>query len=305
MSKKSQKSLDPEQGLPQYFSLVTGKPLKIEYQFYRSDDGARLAYRYLQRKGKSRQTLILLHGLGSSGADWEFQIPALIKHFNLLIPDLRGFGASTSAYFEQPHGRLTVKAMANDVSILLDELGIFSCPVLGYSMGGAVALQMAVNHLDIASSMNPMNPSKMLILNSLPSFELDTIKKKYLGMLRLGLNKLLSIPRMAEMLSKNQFPDNEFLRQGIVKRISMSHKKPYTAALNSLLGWHIRDDLSKLKQETLFVTADEDYSPVADKKKYAKKMPYAKVEVIKNSKHGTPFDQAKQLNQVVIDYFRE
>jgi len=79
--------------LPEYLSLVDGKPLKIDYEFYRSDDGVTLAYRYLTRKGKNRQTLVLLHGLGSSGADWEFQIPALIQHFDLLIPDLRGFGA--------------------------------------------------------------------------------------------------------------------------------------------------------------------------------------------------------------------
>jgi len=153
--------------------------------------------------------------------------------------------------------------------------------------------------------MNPMSPSKLLILNSLPSFELDTFKKKYLGMLRLGLNKLLSIPRLANMLSKNQFPNNEELRLGIIERYTHTHKKPYTAALNGLLGWHVRDYLSEIKQETLFVSAAQDYSPVSDKVKYAKKMPNARVAVIENSQHGTPFDQPEKLNQMVIDYFLE
>jgi len=294
--------------LPKYTSLIDGAPLNLHYEFYTAEDGVELAYQYIpcksmKKSNEDAQTLLLLHGLGSSGADWELQVPALSRQFNLLIPDLRGFGASTAAYFAQAHGRLNIHKMSRDVERLLDHLGIFSCPVVGFSMGGAVALQMAVNHLDIASSMNPMCPSKLLILNSLPSFELDTFQKKYLGMLRLALNKLLSINRMAEMLSKAQFPNDEFMRQAIVKRYSNTHKKPYTAALNGLLGWHVRDYLDQLPQETLFVTADEDYSPVSDKEKYAAMMQNAKVAVIKNSKHGTPFDQTEALNKVIIEFF--
>jgi len=109
-----------EPKVPNYLSLIDGKPLKLNYHYFQADDGVSLAYQYLKKPGKNRQTLILLHGLGSSGADWEFQIQALNQHFDLLIPDLRGFGASTDAFFQQRHSRLSVRKMANDVASLLD-----------------------------------------------------------------------------------------------------------------------------------------------------------------------------------------
>src|ERR1043165_4844657 len=82
--------------------------------------------------------LVLLHGLGSSARDWEFQMHAYAKHFRVIAPDLRGFGAT------QRRGPYRIERFAADVWQLLDQLGIQQTRLMGYSMGGAVALQMAV-----------------------------------------------------------------------------------------------------------------------------------------------------------------
>lgn len=41
-----------------------------------------------------RAPVLLLHGLGSSARDWEYQLPALLGRYRLLVPDLRGHGRS-------------------------------------------------------------------------------------------------------------------------------------------------------------------------------------------------------------------
>src|SRR5581483_12304424 len=82
--------------------------------------------------------LVLLHGLGSSARDWERQIHVYSRHFRVIAPDFRGFGASERI------GPYSIPQFAADVWALLAQLGIGRFRLVGYSMGGAVALEMAL-----------------------------------------------------------------------------------------------------------------------------------------------------------------
>ena len=87
--------------------------------------------------------LILLHG-GLGNADyWEKQIPALSRQYKLIVVDSRGHGRST--YSEQP---INYSLMVSDVIALMDYLGIKKAHILGWSDGGIIGLDLAVNHPD-------------------------------------------------------------------------------------------------------------------------------------------------------------
>jgi pimeloyl-ACP methyl ester carboxylesterase len=92
-------------------------------------EGTRL---YFQQAGAG-EPLVLLHGLGASGADWEYLVPELSRHFQLVVPDLRGHGASDRA------GDYGVERFAADTWRLLDHLRVRAPTLVGHSMGGAVA----------------------------------------------------------------------------------------------------------------------------------------------------------------------
>jgi pimeloyl-ACP methyl ester carboxylesterase len=66
--------------------------------------------------GRSR---VLLHGLGSCGADWRPQIDALGGSYRLIVPDLRGHGASPA-----PRGDWQIGDFANDLFNLMDQLDV-------------------------------------------------------------------------------------------------------------------------------------------------------------------------------------
>ncbi|HNP71860.1 MAG TPA: alpha/beta hydrolase, partial [Kouleothrix sp.] len=85
--------------------------------------------------------LLLLHGLGATGAIFRPIIPALARRFQVIVPDLRGHGHSTCL-----PGPDSIDRMAADVANLLDLLNIPSCLVLGYASGGAVAQQLALRY---------------------------------------------------------------------------------------------------------------------------------------------------------------
>jgi len=97
-------------------------------------NGIELAY---TRHG-SGTPLVLLHGYPLDHHIWDEIIPLLQNKFDLIIPDLRGFGESTTV--NSPY---TMDTFASDITGLLDHLGIQKAAIAGHSMGGYVALAFA------------------------------------------------------------------------------------------------------------------------------------------------------------------
>ena len=102
--------------------------------------------------------LVLLHGgLGHSG-HWKNQLPVLSEHYKVITVDSRGHGRSTMT--EQ---QISYALMASDLVALMNYLEIKRAHVLGWSDGGIIGLDLAINHPDrlikvIASGAN-YNPS--------------------------------------------------------------------------------------------------------------------------------------------------
>jgi len=83
--------------------------------------------------------MVLLHGLGFSRRSWDPVVPALAEHFDVLAVDLPGFGNSPALAGVTP----VPAALAATVAGLLDDLGIGSAHIVGNSLGGWVALELA------------------------------------------------------------------------------------------------------------------------------------------------------------------
>ena len=92
--------------------------------------------------------LVLLHGYPLDGSIWSEVVPLLQDHFDLIIPDLRGFGESTTV--DTPY---TMDTFASDIAGLLDHLGIEKAAIAGHSMGGYVALAFAKLYPDRVSGL--------------------------------------------------------------------------------------------------------------------------------------------------------
>lgn len=95
---------------------------------------------HYQRHGKGAP-LLLLHSGGMAGEEWQPQIAPLAKRYDVIVPDLPGHGRSPRL-----EGRPSIDGMAEAVIALLDALEIGAVHVCGSSMGGAVALWLALNH---------------------------------------------------------------------------------------------------------------------------------------------------------------
>jgi 3-oxoadipate enol-lactonase len=97
--------------------------------------GARVSY---SRVGAG-EPVLLIQGVGAIGNAWRPQVEALARRYSVITFDNRGIGASSII-----EGPLTIEGMAADALAILDAEGINRCHVVGHSMGGLIAAQLAL-----------------------------------------------------------------------------------------------------------------------------------------------------------------
>jgi 3-oxoadipate enol-lactonase len=101
----------------------------------------RIAYELRGTAHRRRPWLVLIQGMGLDRLGWDPVLRKLRRHFRLVLVDNRGIGHS-----DRPSGSFTVADMAGDIVAVLDAAGIRRAHVLGASLGGMVAQELAIRH---------------------------------------------------------------------------------------------------------------------------------------------------------------
>jgi pimeloyl-ACP methyl ester carboxylesterase len=87
------------------------------------------------------ETLILVHGLGDDHRAWRRTLPDLMLHHRVVLYDLRGHGGTTAG-----RGDGTLRQLGGDLVALMDSIGIDRADIAGFSLGGTVAMRVAIDH---------------------------------------------------------------------------------------------------------------------------------------------------------------
>ena len=251
-------------------------------------DGARLYF----RQAGAGAPLVLLHGLGASSADWEYQVPELAKHFTVIVPDFRGHGASDRT------GDYGVERFAADTWQLLDRLRIREPTLVGHSMGGAVAMQMALDR--------PGAVPRLVLANTLPSFLTDTAAKRVMLWLRLLLMGLLGPRRMSEIMTQRMYPRPEQakLRAKVARRNARNDRNVYIASIRALTRWSVRDRLKELVQPVLVIASEHDYFEGAEVRRFLAELPNARLCEFPGARHGLPLEQPEAFNRALLEFLQ-
>ncbi|MBL0162546.1 MAG: alpha/beta fold hydrolase [Xanthomonadales bacterium] len=237
------------------------------------------------------EPLVLLHGLGSSGADWVFQAESLAPHFRLIVPDLRGSGLSPA-----PRGPYSITQFAADIWALLDHLQINRTSIMGFSLGGAVAIEMALQR--------PHAVARLMTINTLPSYRLDSWRKRLELISQIALVRSLGMRRVAAIAAGRLFrePYQEPMRQRVIEVVGSAARQPYLKSVKALARWCALDRLGANPCELLMLAGEHDYTPLAEKRRYARQFG-AQFAVVTGSRHGTPFDAIGACNAVALAFF--
>ena len=235
--------------------------------------------------------LLLIHGLGSSADDWAFQREDFARMHRLILVDLRGSGRSA-----KPPGPYSIAQFAADLWALLDALGIAAVSVLGFSLGGAVALEMAL--------AQPARVRRLILCNALADYRTNTWRKWFEAGLQLALVRVLGVRRTARLIARRMFPREEqaAMRRRVVDVVGANPHAPYLASVRALIGWSALERLAQLRCATLLIAAEYDYTPVAQRRAELARYPRAELVVFEGSRHGTPFDAIERFNACVLEF---
>lgn len=259
----------------------------MPYQFV---NGIRLRY---ELWGEGETPLVLLHGLGSSADDWMLQLPAFAPHFLCVLPDLRGHGLS-----DKPNGRYSVALFADDVADLLAELKLMPAHVLGLSLGGLVAQQLAIDH-------GPMVRSLVLI-NTFPGLWPPPLHA--VGTLLRRRSSVLGSQGMAEIAARiagDLFPNAHLavLRDLTRQRLAANDADAYRRATLAVLRFWPGRKLSRITQPTLIIAGENDrVVPAVYQERLRRRLPHAQFVSIPNSGHASNIDQPDAVNEAVLSF---
>ncbi len=238
--------------------------------------------------------LVLLHGLGGAASDWEHQIPFFAQRYRVIAPDLRGFG-------ETPRGRglPSIARFANDVDALLRQLQIDRFLLVGHSMGGAIAQQLALQR--------PQAVQRLVIANSVPSFQPQSLRHHLEMAYRWLVMGLLGPARLARIGAWRMFPgeDQADERNKSIARGERNSRAAYLGALAALSRWSVIEQLEQLDMPTLVIGSEHDYFTHEETVTFAHALPRGRLHIVAGAHHGLPAEHPQQFNALVQRFFEQ
>jgi 3-oxoadipate enol-lactonase len=236
--------------------------------------------------------LVLIMGLGADSRGWAMQQAPFAEHHRLILIDNRGVGKSSV-----PTEPFTTKEMAADVLAVLDAEGIERAHVLGVSLGGAIAQELAVSA-----------PSRVrsLALGSTwagPSVWRSRIRALQLGMLeKQGVEALVRF-RALFIFSPTLFQSSPGLMDVIEKTLSETALEGYLLQLDAAEHHDVRARLGAVAAPTLVMTGKRDILvPPELSAEVASLIPGAELQLFETA-HAIQLEEAERFNETVLAFF--
>lgn len=248
---------------------------------------------YLDPNPNGQPGILLFHGLGADATSWTLQLEPLVDAgFRPLAVDAPGFGKSPY----DGHG-WSIQHVVDETAVLLRELKIESIHVVGISMGGIIAQQLAFDH--------PEWVEKLVLVNTFSVLRPRTISRWIYFRLRLLMVQTVGIPRQAKLVARRIFPksDQEFMRQQLIASISKTDPRAYRLALRSLKDFNSSNRLHSLRMPVLVISGGNDTTvDIKDQKILAQGISGARHVIIPGGGHGVSVDSYETFNQELITF---
>jgi pimeloyl-ACP methyl ester carboxylesterase len=187
--------------------------------------------------------------------------------------------------------------MAHDVAALLAALGTPPAHVVGLSLGGCVALALALDHPAHVRSLTLVNT----FARPAPAGPRGVLRL----LTRLGLLACAPMRVVAAHVARGLFPrpEQRELYDAAVARLARNPRRTYLASLRGLLSFDVRRRLAEVRCPTLVVAGDRDTTvPLAAKRLLQQAIPGAELRLVGDSGHVTPHDQAARFNVLLLAF---
>lgn len=254
-------------------------------------DGGTLAYR--EWGHKQDPAVVLIHSLAMTGDFWKGVGERIARHdYRVIAPDCRGHGLSSL----KPD--LTVERAADDVAELLDSLGVATACVAGASMGGSIALALAIRHGRRTCALGLVDTTAWYGEGAPKAWDERAQKAR-----KEGLGGLVDFQR-SRWFTEGFRQQNPQEVEQVVNVFLSNDIEGYAAACRLLGSCDLRTGLPKLSVPTAIIVGEEDYAtPPAMAEYMARSIPGAEMQVLPGLRHLTPLEAPDRVAEILLGVF--
>lgn len=233
------------------------------------------------------------HSLAANLDMWRPQMPALTERFRVLRYDVRGHGSSPL-----PAGNATLKDLADDVRVLLAELGISRTHFVGLSMGGMIGQQLAVDHpqllegLVLADTLSAYGPEAQPMWQG----RIDAASTPQ------GMEPLVE-PTVTRWFTESFRVGQPGQIAWVRDMIRATTPAGFIGCSRALMALNLTARLPQVRIPTLVLVGRQDpTTPVSGAEVIAAALPDARLVVIENAAHLSNIEQPDVFTRLLMDF---
>lgn len=255
--------------------------------------------------------LVLIHGAWATHEWWRWQVPDLSRHYQVYTLDVRGHGQSTPL-----ETIYSVEGFSRDLGTFLQRLGLEQFALVGWSMGGIIAMQYCLNR--------PSQAQALILIAACghrnPSFKRRILFHYFQA--RLSLLADFTAPRKYDRVTE-RFPSQSavWLRREVEKMLSPSTRREilawvmadlannprlnYFEVAKSIWDWEAGEELRKIKAPTLIMVGDKDsLTPPRFSRLLHAEIPNSKLVIVENGSHYAALERPEMVNREIIRFLQ-
>ena len=236
----------------------------------------------------------ITHSLASDGGSWTEQVPALLQEgFRVLRLDMRGHGGS-----DPVAGEYTMKALADDVAVVLDGLSLARVHYIGLSIGGMIGQAFALDHGDklISAMWCDTLPASPSTAAAMWEERMSTVRRAN------------SLEPLADATVERWFTDafrprNPGRWKQIRDTVAATTPAGYLGCSAAIMNFDFTGRLSSLRVPALVVCgADDPGTPPSENRRLAELVPGGRYEEIPNARHFPNVERPNVFNRIMIGW---
>lgn len=239
--------------------------------------------------------VVFLHGVGGAATSWQFQLEEFSKTHRAIAWDAPGYGGSV------PIEPLTFEALAAALIHLLDDLEVYDAHIVGLSMGGMVAQEVAASY--------PNRVRSLVLSATSPAFgPLDgEFQKNFVAARFAPLDAGKSMPELAAGVANMFGPDaNPNGIEVAVRAMAATSEASYRASIACLVTFDRRDALPDIRVPTLVLAGETDENaPAPMMERMAAKIPGAQFICLTGAGHLANQEFPRRYNDVLREFLAE
>lgn len=272
----------------------------VEGDFVETDDGTRL--HYVACGDPANEPIILIHGLMDSAFHWHKNIDALAQHRRVYAIDLPGFGYSSR--IAEPVYCLDYLARA--VHDFMNEREIMHADIVGHSLGGAVALQLAHDYPERVGKLVLIAPGTYLT-NQLAPLKFAA-RVPYAPRALMGFAMTSEQARLRSWRHALGDPAN-LDRHELSLRVRPQRVKGTANALVAMAAscWtnNLHEELDRVTAPTLILWGDKDRTvPPWHGERHVNALPNAELIVLEGAGHIPQNEFPEQVNELMLEFLK-